>query len=609
MKDNGTKLERFARGAPNLPLHSNSAGTDVEYTKLEVAGGGTGATSLTGVVVGTGATAMTVKANPTGAFLGDSDTQNVTGAKTFLDTTFKLRNPANTFSTTFRGPTITTNNDFRFSYVYDALIFIIGSTIYVKNGRTGTIDHSGTDFGIEVKWAFDNILTVGRNYKEKVVCRGSFTLNDSLILPDYLIFEGPCKITAKNSFAVSPTPRHMISYSTTPSRLDVHDIEIRNIEIDGNYANQTASCNGLIGGAHDLIVENCNIHDCYTTGVQDHEDYTNNVHNQRMVKYLNNKVHHNRHIGLYFGYGVSDSLFMGNECYSNGGDGVEGAGIFLDGDGDNNKIVNNWCYSNVKTGCYITEQSNFFLSGLTTYSNGNNGLVIAGTNNMTPPNMPAYRNIIENVQTHDNTLMGVWAHGTINTTFSNIISYNNTQEGLTMSCDNGTTDPQTDTCTVRDSLFYGNGFGGIVLRGAAALKALNVTIQDCVCKNHPVTKGGITISQCQYVRLIGNSCYDDQGTPTQQYGLVLGSTADTVYVLFNNTRGNTTRGVQTAATNVTYLGNNEKPNANYDDWSTITIPADPAASTIRQYAKAVDANNDGQFYKTKVNGTIVEVAV
>jgi hypothetical protein len=43
-----------------------------------VANGGTGATTLTGVVIGNGTSAFTVKTNPTGAFVGTTDTQTLT---------------------------------------------------------------------------------------------------------------------------------------------------------------------------------------------------------------------------------------------------------------------------------------------------------------------------------------------------------------------------------------------------------------------------------------------------------------------------------------------------------------------------------------------------
>ncbi len=47
-------------------------------TPLSVGQGGTGANTLTGVVIGTGTTSFTVKLNPTGAFVGDTDTQTLT---------------------------------------------------------------------------------------------------------------------------------------------------------------------------------------------------------------------------------------------------------------------------------------------------------------------------------------------------------------------------------------------------------------------------------------------------------------------------------------------------------------------------------------------------
>lgn len=61
-----------------------TSGTITLAGTLAVANGGTGAATLTGVVVGNGTSAFTVKTNPTGAFVGTTDTQTLTN-KTLTD--------------------------------------------------------------------------------------------------------------------------------------------------------------------------------------------------------------------------------------------------------------------------------------------------------------------------------------------------------------------------------------------------------------------------------------------------------------------------------------------------------------------------------------------
>jgi hypothetical protein len=56
----------------NVSLSTGVTGT------LGVSNGGTGATTLTGVVIGNGTSAFTVKTNPSGAFVGTTDSQTLT---------------------------------------------------------------------------------------------------------------------------------------------------------------------------------------------------------------------------------------------------------------------------------------------------------------------------------------------------------------------------------------------------------------------------------------------------------------------------------------------------------------------------------------------------
>ena len=78
---NGLTLTGTVTGSGNLTLGgtlSVDLSTGTVTGTLPVGRGGTGAPTLTGVVIGTGTTAFTTKTNPSGAFVGDTDTQNLT---------------------------------------------------------------------------------------------------------------------------------------------------------------------------------------------------------------------------------------------------------------------------------------------------------------------------------------------------------------------------------------------------------------------------------------------------------------------------------------------------------------------------------------------------
>jgi len=97
------------------------------------------------------------------------------------------------------------------------------------------------------------------------------------------------------------------------------------------------------------------------------------------------------------------------------------------------------------------------------------------------------------------------------------------------------------------------------------------------------------------------------------------STANSAYRANPNTTDATERSLIFQALNATsdvfidvlkITPNGANPRATLDfelDRKTISAPADPASGYVREYPKAIDANNDAIFIKQKINGAVVEV--
>lgn len=65
-------------GNPSIDVNEANLSLNNIGGTLSVSKGGSGATTLTGVLIGNGASAFTTKTNPSGAFVGDTDTQTLT---------------------------------------------------------------------------------------------------------------------------------------------------------------------------------------------------------------------------------------------------------------------------------------------------------------------------------------------------------------------------------------------------------------------------------------------------------------------------------------------------------------------------------------------------
>jgi hypothetical protein len=124
---NATRYLTFTSASTGNITTANVSSTKLQFNPstgvltlgaaLPVSSGGTGAATLTGVVIGNGTSAFTVKTNPTGDFVGTTDTQTLTS---------KRLNPRSVNASGTSG-TITPNGDTTDIYVAEGLT---GSTTF-----------------------------------------------------------------------------------------------------------------------------------------------------------------------------------------------------------------------------------------------------------------------------------------------------------------------------------------------------------------------------------------------------------------------------------------------------------------------------------------------
>ncbi len=166
-----------------------SDASTLEYAKLDVAGGGTGAVTLSaGVVIAAGTSAFTTKSNPAGAFIDDSSAQTISGAKTYSNSALVYRNPANTFSLTQVNPAITASYNTEFQMAATYLIYIAGSNKKRMNLSTRAVEDTNTDAYTVISAA---LAALPASSGAKIMMNsGLYTLSNTIIPPSYVHLEG-----------------------------------------------------------------------------------------------------------------------------------------------------------------------------------------------------------------------------------------------------------------------------------------------------------------------------------------------------------------------------------------------------------------------------------
>ncbi len=531
--DNGTKFVARARPAANLPLHGNSGGTDIEYSKLEVAGGGTGLTTATGVIIGTGTTAMTVKTNPAGAFLGDSDIQNISGKKTYVNQTLGLRNPAGTATLTFENPAITADAPFRFHEPYKYLVETDGTTIWTKDGTKGHIAHSGTNVTTEIQWAIDN-LTAGRTYPEVIKFKGNFVVPASIYFASNVEFDFTGANIKLGNTVNAPMFRNT-NFTTTDASRD-QNITFRGGHWDGNNANNAGAGYSFIScqTCMNLLFTDMYIHDAkYALAIQGCKIVRINAcHFKTMIKMgiyvdgdvtysaaalqtvITNCIAQDCDINGIYGHGVTTSIISyGWSCTNCITFNCDVAGIYLD-----ERLYGYCCASN-----YCFDNGTLTVGG---------GIFINGEEDGTPYYYEKWAEITGNV---------CWsnAYGMMASSCNNIHIHGNTfaeNDGHGLLMINPKNNMINNNFCVNNSQNSANTYSGIILQSK-----MGETVPDgALDLVMPVFNNTIT----------NNRCYDDQGTKTQKYGIQIFpyTSANFAYgniIKRNDVRFNRTGGIDT----------------------------------------------------------------
>jgi len=559
--DNGTKFVARSRGSANLPLKVKSDGSDIEYAKLDVAGGGTGQTSLTSgaVLIGAGTSGITTKTNPAGAFMGLSDVQTNTGLKIFLDTTLGLRNPSGTNTLTFHAPDISADIDYRFYEPYRYLLVNEGTTIYAKNGITAGIDYSGSNTTAAavttvIQNAIDH-LTAGRTYKERVKLRGTFPIT-TLSIPSY------CCLDLTDAVLTQANSTNLNMFINSDTSGGNTQIEVVGGNIDGNKAGQ--SLDSIPYNTRNAFnftkVTDSSIHNSYIANANSSAVYLKDCTN---VVVSQNSLVTPRKLGIFSdssSLGASSFIWANNNYIANCSEN------FISSQGTTDMMMaDNLCNTSGTTGINLNGDRNFVINNIVKGATFT-GIATAIEGTYTSHDSQILGNIVTECKT------GGISCGTANLNHRLQI-IGNKVKGATSGA--ATSARGLRLLHSQNSVVSGNlvwnwqsagmtieGYSGTI-GGASRVAKKNIITDNIIWDNGQYTSAGahdrVGISLFGSVangvnadHTISNNTVYDGGAGTQLYGIRYVDT-DNLVIQHNDLRNNITTGIQVGTGNLTTL--------------------------------------------------------
>jgi parallel beta-helix repeat protein len=144
------------------------------------------------------------------------------------------------------------------------IIWADGSAIYAKNGLTSIIEYSGTD----ATTVINNAITATHNKGGGTVFikAGNYTIGASIILKSYVTIEGEGWGEQKAATTLRLADNVNDDVMRTLLQKNYH-ITVRNLQIEGNDAHQTAGNGIMIYAADRSVIEFCMIKWCKDSGI------------------------------------------------------------------------------------------------------------------------------------------------------------------------------------------------------------------------------------------------------------------------------------------------------------------------------------------------------
>lgn len=414
-----------------------------------------------------------------------------------------------------------------------ARVVLSGSNAIAQTAD-GRILSNTTTHATAIQAALDG-LTAGRTKQETVSIVGQFTCDAPIYIPSYTILD---LSAAKLTKAASAANAHLLAVLPLAGNAFTEYVTIKGGILDGNRTNQTGLGDGIITKGRYCLFEDTEIMNMSLQGIDmhpDEADITTEAHSN-IIRGI--RSHNNNGIGIYCGMGASRNLIENCYCYDSNGTFVDLWGIFFDGPGIANKVRNCYCYNNADGALFATGQSNLEIDGLAAWANGT-GLYFQGRPvawGGETRYSPIINLLAHNVHSYDNTLNGISAWGIVNSTIDGCVTHGNDDIGILVgNHDTSTNEPKSTGISVTNCKSYSNTLDGIRILGHTANRTANVILTSNQTYNAPSGRDGIDIQFVDRFIIANNLCYDNQGSPTQRYGIRIGSVgANTEGLITNN---------------------------------------------------------------------------